>query len=238
MLLTLGPPQLRTEFEFTVPQFKTARAHRVLARKTNWEIDSIGIWMSGGLDSAALLALILSDLAATDRLHMYPLHCFYVYTCGHRIEGPAKKVSDYFSEKFSVPIDFHRYIDPVEAGASIAPSTYKRISYTHKNMLFYQGLNNPPTSDVVELPLTWQGYPRLQETGTIYDSPYRFPFLNLHKPQILDILYQLACDGVIPLTQSCIRAKFLGDQCGACFSCHERSWGFEMLGKTDPGLAS
>ena len=59
------------------------------------------------------------------------------------------------------------------------------------------------------------------------------PFANLHKPQILDLLYKLDCDDLIPYTHSCVMTPV--GTCNNCFSCDERAWGFSALGKTDPG---
>jgi hypothetical protein len=69
---------------------------------------------------------------------------------------------------------------------------------------------------------------------------YTSPFLFLHKPQMLDIFYKLKCEEIIPYCHSCVIKE--KEQCGTCYSCEERAWGFEMLGKVDPsaldGLAT
>ena len=62
------------------------------------------------------------------------------------------------------------------------------------------------------------------------------PFLFLHKPHIVDLIYQLGCEDVISLTQSC-SAQPIGN-CGTCYACAERKWGFDALGKIDTGLVN
>ena len=59
MKIKIGPKHLEREFIFTIP-----------------EVDNIGIFMSGGLDSSAMLSLILKELAETDRLKTVSLTAF------------------------------------------------------------------------------------------------------------------------------------------------------------------
>ena len=69
------------------------------------------------------------------------------------------------------------------------------------------------------------------ENSYVFNSP----FLFMHKPQILDILYKLGCESVIPYTHSCTQLEV--GQCGLCYSCEERAWGFKMLDKQDPAIS-
>jgi tRNA(Ile)-lysidine synthase TilS/MesJ len=62
MILTLGPANLSTEFNFSIPENK----------------EKIYVYLSGGLDSAALLCLILTELKNTDRLNSTTVVCFTV----------------------------------------------------------------------------------------------------------------------------------------------------------------
>ena len=59
MKIIIGPKHLEREFTFTIP-----------------EVDKIGIFMSGGLDSSAMLSLILKELAETNRLKTVSLTAF------------------------------------------------------------------------------------------------------------------------------------------------------------------
>ena len=55
---------------------------------------------------------------------------------------------------------------------------------------------------------------------------YETPFLHLHKYHIIDLAKQLQ----IPLenTRSCID-NASGDECGQCWQCKEKKWGFQQL---------
>jgi 7-cyano-7-deazaguanine synthase in queuosine biosynthesis len=65
----------------------------------------------------------------------------------------------------------------------------------------------------------------------INNTYYTSPFLFLHKPQMIDIFYKLAVEDIIPYCHSCVLQEI--KKCGVCYSCEERAWGFEMLGKQD-----
>jgi hypothetical protein len=64
---------------------------------------------------------------------------------------------------------------------------------------------------------------------------YQLPFLDLLKPQMIDILYKLKSEFVIPYAHSCSRQ--LVGRCNLCYSCEERAWGFAELGLNDPETA-
>ena len=238
MKLLLGSPKLQTEFEFTLPQQKKAVANLPLARKMNYEINKLGVYLSGGLDSAALLCLILAELQATNNQDNYLVHCFII----DKNEGQAQHALNVIKEAeriFDVNINFDMYNnepnDYTKPGR-ISNTVYKKISDQYTGMMFYQGLNDIPSADIKTFNSTFEGYKNLTEHSSLSNKPAHFPFLKLHKPQILDIFYKLNCESVIQYTQSCTRKP--SGQCGECYWCEERSWAFNMLSKTDPQLKS
>jgi 7-cyano-7-deazaguanine synthase in queuosine biosynthesis len=68
---------------------------------------------------------------------------------------------------------------------------------------------------------------KIEYGNSKYNSYYSSPFLFLHKPQIIDILYKLNCEDLIPYTQSCNTLQV--GKCGECYACAERKWGFDYL---------
>ena len=54
------------------------------------------------------------------------------------------------------------------------------------------------------------------------------PFLHLYKYHIIYLANQLSID--LSQTRSCIR-KTSGEECGECWQCREKNWGFEQLKK-------
>jgi len=60
------------------------------------------------------------------------------------------------------------------------------------------------------------------------------PFIEMHKDEILKILFDNDQTKLLELTHTCTERKT--GRCGQCFQCNERQWAFDQLGKTDPGI--
>jgi 7-cyano-7-deazaguanine synthase in queuosine biosynthesis len=209
MKIKIGPKHLEREFIFTIP-----------------ETDNIGIFMSGGLDSSAMLSLILKELAETDRLKTVSLTAF-------TLEKPtgepvyATRILKKFEDHFQVNISHVNNIPNTEEAIRLGRMDIDVILETCRNFngRMYLSGNNMPPSDIK----IFKG-----SLGFTYKQTLLFqqPFLNLLKPHMTDMLYKLGTDFIIPYTHSCAR-QFKG-KCNLCYSCEERSWGFEELGLADP----
>jgi 7-cyano-7-deazaguanine synthase in queuosine biosynthesis len=209
MKLILGPNHLQREFVFTIPP-----------------VDKIGIFMSGGLDSSAMVSLILQELIETDRLKTVPITAFTV-------EKPtgeplyASRILNKFEEHFQVNITHVNNISNTKEAAQQGRMDHNVVIETCNTFdsLVYLSGNNMPTADIK----IFKG-----ELGFTYKqtSLYQQPFLNLLKPQMIDILYKLGTDFIIPYTHSC-STQLIG-KCTGCYSCEERKWGFEELLLSDP----
>jgi hypothetical protein len=212
MELSLGVNPRIVDFEFIIPP----------------ECAKIGVYVSGGLDSAALLCLILSELKATNRLNSVIVECFTAM----KQDGStyySKRVIEKVSEHFNVSITHNNNIsnDGIEAG-QVGTQLITKLGEDNSGMTFYMGLNK------MVHPLIKRFKHRLKidygpNERTRY---YTAPFLHLQKPQILDIFFKLGCDAIIPFTHTCT-TQIIG-RCNDCYSCEERSWGFEVLGKDEP----
>jgi len=229
MKLLLGPENLQTELDFDV--FKTKSKFKIFGNKIQ-SIKNIGVFLSGGLDSAALLCLIISDLKSKNALNDFKIICFTV----DKGEGQvcyATNVINEVSAMFNVAIEHIVFLNEgfTSRPGRIGKDTYEKISNYTTNILFYQGINNVPPSDVKVFNSSFEGY-IVTEVSVLGKNTMLFPFLNLHKPQIIDIIYKLNCESVIQYTQTCTE-RSLG-RCGVCYWCEERAWGFEMLKKQDP----
>ena len=216
MKLILGPQDLSTELDFTIP-------------RTIWknnEVDQVGVFVSGGHDSAALLCLVLSELKATGRLDTVPVTAFTIV----KDEGStyyAQRVVKKVSEHFGVPIAHINNVpnsqDAYTAGR-IGGHPIRKIWFENfRNMILYMAINRMAPDDIRPFP---------QKLNVVYRDEtyiYRSPFLLLHKPQILDIYYKLGCENIIQYTHSCT-VQAIGS-CNNCYSCKEREWGFTALTK-------
>lgn len=210
MILTLGPSNLQKEFKFLISEF----------------VKDLGIFVSGGLDSAALLCLILTFLKNNERLNTTNVKCFTV----QKNDGSmfyADKVVKSVSTFFNKNLIHNNYINNDESSileGRVGLNTIIKIRKENPGWL-YMGVNNMAPSNI---------RPFSQTLNIVYRlSPYySSPFINLHKPQILDIFYKLNCVDIIKSTHSCTVDP--DKHCGTCYSCAERKWAFDSLGKKDP----
>jgi len=229
MKLLLGPENLQTELDFTIS--KKLGCFTIPNGFAINPVKRVGVYLSGGLDSAALLCLVLSELESIGKLNETEVVCFTI----EKSDGPtyyATQVLEQVEKRFNCKLTHVNNIknDPIpDLTGNIGPSPIKEIrNYDPVNMIVYMGINRMAPSELKTYnnPLKIDyGYTK---TGYTFNSP----FLFMHKPQILDILYKLNCESVIPYTHSCTQQEV--GQCGVCYSCEERAWGFEMLGKQDP----
>ena len=225
MRIKLGIDKLQTDFTFEV--FCRVGPY-VTVNGALGHINKIGVYLSGGIDSTALLCLLLTELIDTDMLGKVQIICFTVekdsestYYAGRLLQ----KVKDHFNVSIIHVTD----IPNDNSTGNIGASTIRFIKAYASNMVTYMGSNRMAPDDV---------RPFAQQLNIDYgyevNTPdFSSPFLFLHKPQILDILYQLGCDDLIQYTHSCAMQKI--GACGQCYACAERKWGFSALLKTDPG---
>ena len=62
--------------------------------------------------------------------------------------------------------------------------------------------------------------------------PCHMPFIHLSKWQILETAYELGIEDLLPYAHSCSRQPY--SDCGECYSCEERQWGFDKINKPNP----
>lgn len=233
MKFVLGPESLQTEFEFTI--WKQV-GKLTFVNNSLKPIKRIGVYLSGGLDSAALLCLILTELKSINKLNT-PITCFTVNKsdCFNQY---SKDVLHEIQKHFEINHIEHVIFDNDQATSEwlnprneIGPKAIKYVANYHKNMTVYMACNRMAPEEYIKYTtpmLTNHGY---NKNGVYYNSP----FLFLHKPQMLDIFFKLGTEHIISYCHSCVMQEH--KQCGICYSCEERAWGFKMLNKQDPVIS-
>ena len=229
MDLTLGPAHLKTPFTFSI--FNQIGKFSTVAGRIG-HVSRIGVCLSGGPDSLAVLSLVLTELQEKGKLGSIPVTCFTVIKndgCTYYADRLLRAVE----RKYKCKIEHVTNIDnPL---ANVFPSAFDSdvmtgITRSYQNMILYVGINLPPGDDIVTFQNSSEAAldPTFAATNKI-----EAPLLHLHKPQILDLIYQLGNSDLIPYTHSCVMQPV--GQCNTCFSCEERAWGFRALNKEDPG---
>lgn len=218
MHLRIGPSQLQTDFILTIPEaFPDGRP-----------VERLGIFLSGGLDSSILLCCLIQELKFMSM--NLEIDCYTVMKSdavtfyAHR---QLKQIKQLFPNH--PKIVHYNNVENDEASfkfGRIGEDAHKRITEENPNTLFYMGINRMVDSSVREFK---------HKLKIKYIEPWRdnlvFPFLNLAKPQIVDLYKKLNAESLIKYTHSCV--MHIGGKCNNCYSCEERQWAMDELGIND-----
>jgi 7-cyano-7-deazaguanine synthase in queuosine biosynthesis len=186
----------------------------------------VGVYVSGGLDSAALLCKILDETAGTD----VKVTCFTVKKRDSSIPYAARlvnKIAEHFNINLGHIVDIENDVVAYYLG-NIGQTPVISLARDNPGMKLYMGINRMPLPDIKVFAH------KLSVQYHDHNPFFASPFLSLNKPEILQIFYDLGCEHIIPYTKSCTRSDSYVP-CGNCYSCEERAWGFEILNKVDPG---
>lgn len=179
-----------------------------------------GILLSGGLDSAILLALILK---------YYPNINIQPFTIPKH-DGASLYVNNiiaHLNNKCNTSIGNTIYVGN--------PNVYHRLQSTtaimdifknHSIDFIFNALNKNP-----------------QELENVNGAPNRIkksehprfilPFVDLTKDKILSMMYDHNLEDLIDITHSCTEQQT--SRCNKCWQCQERQWAFKQLNKIDTG---
>jgi len=181
-----------------------------------------GIMLSGGLDSAILLYLLLKD-NPTINLQPFTIPKF---DGAALYAGP---IVDYYNKIFSTSLS-----QPILVGnPNVFHRQQSRVAITdifskHPVDILFVAINqNPP--ELGKLP----GAPHRAKKS---DNPkIIFPFVDMYKDQIVQIMYSEGQEHLINITHSCTEQQI--GRCRQCWQCTERAWAFSQLNKIDTGAA-
>ena len=186
---------------------------------------TVGIMLSGGLDSAVLLALMAEEITKVES--KAAIQPFTVPKYDGSINYVDNIIS-YVSNRYNVTI-----LPKIVVGNPNLPhksqneSGVKEVLSCYTVPMLFMAINqNPPSEFKI------QGeHPNRVQTNV--HPRISMPFLRLLKTHIVDLIYQFSLEELLNITHSCTE-QTLG-RCNQCFQCSERAWAFEQLGKTDTG---
>lgn len=185
-----------------------------------------GIMLSGGLDSAILLSLIILEFKKLNSSSIIPFSMIkhdhsYMY---------VNNIIDTLNKKFDVNLPSTILVgDPDINHREQSAYATRQVFTEHPHIDFlFNGVNQNP-------PAPW-GEPHYLFPDRVKKSPHEkiiMPFVELTKKHIIDFMYQYNLEFLCDITHSCTEHKI--GRCNLCFQCNERKWAFEQLEKSDTG---
>ena len=200
--------------------------------KTNMT-PSVGLLVSGGLDSAILLyALHKVNPYAEIKTYCVPrtvddakTHSFAVH----------EKVSELLGKSLSMPTLIGNPDDENSVSATRMMLDEKWHDFifdgvNHQPPLGFGFYDDNPKMTTTENRGSDKGYRawRIEREGLVT------PFLHTYKYHLIDLYYRFDVEELIIPTHSC--TTLTEGRCNDCNWCVERAWAFDQLGKTDLGI--
>jgi hypothetical protein len=180
-----------------------------------------GIMLSGGLDSAILLYLLINQ---------EPLIKIQPFTID-KTDGASRYADlliNHFNKKFSLSISKTIYVgDPTVHHRSQSTTAVIDIFNNHPVDQLFIGINQNPL-ELNHLP----GAPNRDKKSK--DPRIIFPFVDLYKTDIIKIMIKHGQEDLMSITHSCTEQSI--GRCNKCWQCTERAWAFKKLAKEDIGI--
>jgi hypothetical protein len=155
---------------------------------------SYGIMLSGGLDSAVLLYLIINQQPSV-KLQPFTID---------KTDGSSlyvNKIVDHFNKKFNLSIPYTIYVgDPTAHHRLQSTTAVIDIFNNYSVDYLFNGINQNPL-ELNDLP----GAPKRDKESK--DARIIFPFVNLLKTDILKIMFEEKQDDLMYITHSCTEQK-------------------------------
>lgn len=179
-----------------------------------------GILLSGGLDSAVLLSILIKNNIELD---------IQPFTIPKR-DGAmlyADPVIEHLNKKFNTKIPLTITAgNPNDHHSKQNVSAILEIIQKYNIDQLFVAINRIP-EELSEYP----GAPNRASYST--DSRILLPFVNMTKDEIVSLMFEEEQDELMNITHSCTEQQ-LG-RCKVCWQCTERKWAFDKLNKIDQG---
>ena len=178
--------------------------------------DDVGIFVSGGIDSACLLHLMPSN---SRNRH------FHIFTIDNKRDNSIEHARDCIScawdkyQQYGNTYTWHPVTpnDPMQVDQLIM-----QTAVPYRAIPIYTGANHIPPVEWFELPgsAPWRPW-RLSQ------KKIRTPFLFLYKYHILSIIEHNDWQDIYRVAHTC--TEQVAGSCGACWQCNELQWAREEL---------
>ena len=185
----------------------------------------IGILLSGGLDSAVLLAAMLHVSRETGTpLKIQPFTIKKPDNSFQYVDAILGSMKTHYGVKVPAPI----FVGDGTLSHAVINRDATRDIFSRDlcDFLFF-GLNQNP-------PETLPGGSAPNRPSDMGNPLLKAPLLPLYKNHILELAIQLKREYLFLLTHTCTERET--GRCGACWQCEERAWAFRQVGIADPGM--
>lgn len=179
-------------------------------------MQTVGILLSGGLDSAILAALLKKDYS----VNAYSFNQSNALTFSHKIADILKL------SLTEIKIEINNDREELQRAYAVLDK------YRKDEIAFYIGITAVPDINVLH-PNDIPNRPSRLEIEKNYGL--KAPYADLTKDVILNDGLKAVKEiyHLITYSHSCYTTN--GKRCGTCFNCEERAWAFEKCGITDHG---
>lgn len=176
------------------------------------DCEKIIVLLSGGIDSALLLFLLMRERKETGR--MIPVKCFVMRSSTTAHTGVLNWISEYYQEEIPFELIPKFYIREAVSNILLIDSGYV---YSGCNLV----LENHFTPSVYLMGDT----PPVR--GPALNEFHLRPFIDIPKDVIIQEYQKLNIMDLLKITVSC---GVSDNPCGGCYFCLEREWGMKKAG--------
>jgi 7-cyano-7-deazaguanine synthase in queuosine biosynthesis len=196
---TLGPTNDRIKLNF----------------KINYITTRVGVLVSGGIDSAILYYLmLLYNLKNNNRHNITHYHIFH----NNIFANSAEQIIRHINNQFNIPFNGLNFIgDGTLDDIYRIPQACREV-ITKQSVVYCGHIKVLPEHSInVNYDTNWK------ESHLV-----KYPFKDLNKSHIVDLVIQNNCTKLFGLSHSCVNGKI----CNLCNRCNELNWAFKTLGKS------
>lgn len=181
----------------------------------------ISVLFSGGMDSTALLYLLVTQCLEENR--NIPIKCYSMKVGAE--EKVCSNILSWFFNRFSMDISF-QFLSKFPMFIRPAVETIQLIDPSY----VYTGCNKVITDEFTPTKYIKNDTPPVR--GPALNSHHLRPFIDIDKRDIAKIYYDYQILDLLDLTFSCGSLEKQGKEffpCNQCYFCMERNWALQSI---------
>lgn len=183
-------------------------------------VDRIGVFTSGGIDSTILYYLVLKKcLENKSNTKIFPIVIMRKEGSRHFAKPVIAKINQLLNVNTTILRLGDTTLPESQQVSSAVTQAFALPPYM--NFVYVGVINNLQEHLIGFDKIVLPDYQHIQ-----------FPFKDLYKYEVIDLYYKFGVESLLQHTHSCDISEI--KPCGTCNGCRERSWGFKKLNKTDP----